>query len=161
MMRNVYSPHDIGFLELRPDGAIRAEFLVTYFCVATDWAVLEANLRHSEFRVTLSGFRSAIPVKFNYRDLQDWLPTEDSYFVFAPTILAASAKNTSTGISFMRNYGVTLLQTRRCRQHRHFVHMNGRWLESDEVEAFSFFEEAVDAACNSSVPRQERLGDYP
>ena len=48
---DLFSPHDLRFLELRPDGSVKARFRIRHFCLHTDWANLKADLRISEFHV--------------------------------------------------------------------------------------------------------------
>jgi len=152
MITNLSAAYDLGFLQLRPDGSLQAKFRIVYFFLRTDWAALEADLRNSDYRVFLRGFWSSIPVTFADDDLQDWLPKEDGYFVFPATFQAALAANTNTGLRIFRDKGITLLQAWRSRRHRHFVHKNGCWFESDSLGAFTIFQQATGTANNNGIP---------
>jgi hypothetical protein len=137
---NLSSPHDLRFLELRPDESVKAKFRVGYFYLYTDWADLRADLRNSQFHVFLNYSHRLIPVRFTDDDLQDWLPKEDSYFVLPAKVEIASASNTNTAVHVTRHNGVTTLRARRSRWKRYFVHEHECWRETDGPETFAFIQ---------------------
>ena len=135
---NFSSPHDIRFLELRPDGSVKAKFEIGHFFLHTEWADLKADLRIPEFHVFLNGSNRPIPVKFTDDDLQDWLPRESGYFVFSKNIEIASAANTNTGIKIIRHNGVSTLRAWRSRWNRYFIYQQDCWLETAGPDPCAF-----------------------
>ena len=146
------SPHDLRFLELRPDGSVKAKFRISHFCLHTDWANLKADLRISEFHVYLNCSNRPIPVEFTDCDLENWLPREAGYFVFPARIEIASAGNTNTAVRIFRHKGITTLHARRSRRNWYFVHQHGGWLETDGPDAGTLPRNSHEAADEFDIP---------